>query len=217
MITIPQMKAARGLLGWSQKNLAAASNVSLRAIAKIELEQVIPRKETLLAIKFAFEKEGVVFLGFHGLEKRDEKLELKTFSGKEGLQKIQVDILRTLPTGGEVLLTNVDNGKHWFRDSETTKLVNKWVEERMQQGIITRCLICEREKFFLQDHELYRIVPSELFSQVPYYIYGDKTVFMLLEHTPIRSILIENALLTEAFRTQFEYSWKIGKKLSASS
>ncbi len=217
MITIPQIKAARGLLGWSQKDLAAASSVSLRAVAKIELEQVTPRKETLLAIKCAFEKEGVVFLGFHGLEKRDEKLELKTFTGKEGLQKIQTDILRTLPRGGEVLLANVDNDKHWSRDSESIKLIKRWVEEREKLGIITRCLVCEGEKFFLQNRELYRIVPQELFSQVPYYIYGDKTVFMLLAQLPIRSILIENALLTEAFRNQFEYSWKIGKKPSSSS
>lgn len=119
MITIPQIKAARGLLGWSQKDLAAASSVSLRAVAKIELEQVTPRKETLLAIKCAFEKEGVVFLGFHGFfQKRTKNSSLRRSQGKKVCRKIQADILRTLPRGGEVLLANVDRNKHWSRDSE---------------------------------------------------------------------------------------------------
>ncbi len=210
MITIPQIKAARGLLGWSQKDLAAESNISLRAIATIELNQVTPRKETLFAIKHAFEKKGVVFLGFHGLEKRDEKLDLKTFTGKEGLFKIEKDILHTLNDGGEVLLANVDN-HFWIKHFKEE--VAEWIKEREKSGIITRCLILEDEKNFMQHPELYRAIPKELFSQMPYYIYGNKTVFMIITKHPFRFIMIESATLTEAFRIQFEYSWKIGKKI----
>jgi transcriptional regulator with XRE-family HTH domain len=210
MISVPQIKAARGFLGWNQKDLADASGVSQRAIAKIELEQGNPRKDTLLFIKLAFEKEGIVFLGLHGIEKRDEKFDIKTFTGKDGLFKVGADIIRTLPKGGEVLLANVDN-RFWFKYYRTE--VFEFVENQKAHGMVTRCLVEEGETSIMQDPDLYRAVPKELFSQMPYFLYGNKAVFMLIRKQPFRFILIENQTLIDAFRAQFEYNWKIGKKL----
>lgn len=210
MITVPQIKAARGLLDWTQTDLSMASGVSLRAIAKIELGNSVPRKDTLLAIRGAFENEGVTFLGSHGLEKRDEKLDLRTFTGKNKLFAIEQDIMRTLPDGGEILLANVDN-KFWFEHYKDE--VFKYVKARERRNITTRCLIQESEMNIMADPEYYRTVPEQLFSQMPYYIYGNKTVFMLFKKQPFRFIMIESATLTDTFRTQFEFNWKMGKKL----
>jgi transcriptional regulator with XRE-family HTH domain len=62
MITPAQIRAARGLLGWRQHDLAKASGVSEIAIKNLERGATDPRASTLDAIQAAFDKAGVVFL-----------------------------------------------------------------------------------------------------------------------------------------------------------
>lgn len=62
MITPPQIRAARALIGWKQSDLAAASGVSEISIKNIERGATDPRSSTLDAIQKAFIQAGVVFL-----------------------------------------------------------------------------------------------------------------------------------------------------------
>jgi predicted transcriptional regulator len=62
MITARQIRAARGLLGWSQQQLADKAIVSLNALARLERGQVDPRMSTLVAVHKAFTEAGVEFL-----------------------------------------------------------------------------------------------------------------------------------------------------------
>ena len=64
MLTGPQMRAARALLGWSAKDLAQRSRVSQPTIQRSERASDVPNMQTknLLAIKAALEDGGVVFL-----------------------------------------------------------------------------------------------------------------------------------------------------------
>lgn len=58
-----QIRAARGLLGWSRDRLAEASGVSLRALVKLEAGEVSrPRPSTIQAVEAALSKAGVEFL-----------------------------------------------------------------------------------------------------------------------------------------------------------
>jgi predicted transcriptional regulator len=61
MITVRQMKAARALLAWSQRDLAEASGVSEPTIARLESEngEVGGRPETGQKLVAALEKAGV--------------------------------------------------------------------------------------------------------------------------------------------------------------
>jgi predicted transcriptional regulator len=65
MITVRQMKAARALLAWSQRDLAEASGVSEPTIARLESEngEVGGRPETGQKLVAALEKAGVEFIG----------------------------------------------------------------------------------------------------------------------------------------------------------
>jgi transcriptional regulator with XRE-family HTH domain len=62
MITAPQIRAARALLGWSQLDLVRESGVSASAIKNIERGSTDYRASTLAAIRTAFETAGVIFL-----------------------------------------------------------------------------------------------------------------------------------------------------------
>ncbi len=65
-ITARQCRAARGLLGISQRDLAEAASVSLSAILDFETGTRKPRPATLAALRRAFEDAGVVFIPING-------------------------------------------------------------------------------------------------------------------------------------------------------
>ena len=62
MISGKQIRAARALLGWKQRELAAAAGLSEVSIKNAERGVVDSRGSTLNAIQRAFDRAGVVFL-----------------------------------------------------------------------------------------------------------------------------------------------------------
>lgn len=66
LITARQCRGARGLLGLSQRELAAASGVHLQTLLDFEKGHRIPRGPTMQAIVRALEDAGVVFIPANG-------------------------------------------------------------------------------------------------------------------------------------------------------
>jgi transcriptional regulator with XRE-family HTH domain len=66
MITSAQCRAARGLLSWSQQNLADRAGVSIMTIHQFEKDGSQPRRATLDVVRRAFEKAGVEFIDENG-------------------------------------------------------------------------------------------------------------------------------------------------------
>ena len=63
MISSAQIRAARGLLKWTQAMLAHRAAISIVTLNMIESDRVDPRASTLRAIATALEKAGVDFIG----------------------------------------------------------------------------------------------------------------------------------------------------------
>jgi transcriptional regulator with XRE-family HTH domain len=85
MITPEQCRAARGLLDWSQAELADKAAVGIVTVRQFEAGAHEPRRATLDVIRRAFEVAGVEFIDQNGggpglrLKKRPPK--------KHGLQR----------------------------------------------------------------------------------------------------------------------------------
>jgi transcriptional regulator with XRE-family HTH domain len=62
VITIPQIKAARALLGWGQTQVALETGLSPGTIKNIERGAQDPRGSQLAAIEQAFTRAGVVLM-----------------------------------------------------------------------------------------------------------------------------------------------------------
>ena len=65
MITSAQIRAARGMLEWTRADLAEKSGVGFSSMQRLESANGVPGAQfkTLEAIKEAFEKAGIEFIG----------------------------------------------------------------------------------------------------------------------------------------------------------
>ena len=66
MVTPAQCRAARGLLDWSQQDLANEAGVGIVTVRQIEAGVSKPRRATLVVVKQAFEKAGIEFIDENG-------------------------------------------------------------------------------------------------------------------------------------------------------
>jgi predicted transcriptional regulator len=66
MVTPAQCRAARGLLDWSQQDLATQAGVGIATVRQVEAGATEPRRATLVVLKQAFEKAGVEFIDENG-------------------------------------------------------------------------------------------------------------------------------------------------------
>jgi predicted transcriptional regulator len=80
-VSIREVKAARALLAWSQETLAAAADISIPTIKRLEAQDgpLGGRYETATKIRFALEAAGIEFIDQNGggpgvrLRKRQKK------------------------------------------------------------------------------------------------------------------------------------------------
>nr|WP_109578574.1 helix-turn-helix transcriptional regulator [Aminobacter sp. AP02] len=61
-----QIRAARALINWTREDLAKASGVTVRTLARIERSENAPREATLTALCAALEGAGVEFIPENG-------------------------------------------------------------------------------------------------------------------------------------------------------
>jgi len=65
LITSDQIRAARSMLRWTGKELAEESGIGFSTLMRLETESGVPKAQakTLEAIRKAFEKAGIEFIG----------------------------------------------------------------------------------------------------------------------------------------------------------
>jgi predicted transcriptional regulator len=66
MVTPEQCRAARGLLSWSQQDLAKNARVGVVTVHQLEAGVSQPRRSTIEVIRRAFEAAGVEFIDENG-------------------------------------------------------------------------------------------------------------------------------------------------------
>ena len=66
MVTRAQCRAARGLLDWSQQDLANQSGIGIVTVRQVEAGVTKPRHATLVVLRQAFERAGIGFIDENG-------------------------------------------------------------------------------------------------------------------------------------------------------
>lgn len=208
MISVEQIKAARGLLEWTQEDLAHHSGLSKPSINTLERRISNPKLETLEAIQVALEKAGVEFTEGPGVKLKSTVLKTQIFEGGDSLFRLLRDIFETLNgTDKELMISGVDEQKYQGLGGER---VVQEIQKRVKHGIKTKLLSCEGDTNFIEPKSHYRWVPKEFFSLTPYYVYDNKYA-ILLWGPPQKVVIVENAEIAECYRQQFLAHWDAGK------
>ncbi len=215
-ITPAQCRAARGLLNWSQPDLANRCDVHVQTISKFELENGSPTKKTLTLIKQTFENFGVLFTQEGGVNPRISN-HVTIFRGHEGFtqfRKLILDRAKKAPLN--VFVSNVDE-RH-FSKWGGEDMNNAYRKEMAKIGTVHFKIIIKENDDYLTASKFaeYRCVPENEFDEVPYYIFDDNLVLIPFEKNEMNLFIINNSLLAKSYKKQFERSWLKAKPVKSS-
>jgi transcriptional regulator with XRE-family HTH domain len=207
MITIQQIKGARGILDWTQDELATAARISRPALNNLERGLTKPRAETLQRIQKALERAGIGFIS-GGCRLKEETLDVRVLDGKDSLFRLYDDVIDTYTgTGGAIHISGVDEKK--FIEAGGDRFF-EYLRKFADLGIVDNLLARNGDANLVVPAKYYRWVPEEIFSQVPYMVYGDKYA-IILWGPPLRIVLIHNQEISASYRKQFQAHWRRGK------
>jgi transcriptional regulator with XRE-family HTH domain len=208
MVTVSQIRAARGLLGWSQTDLANRTNLSQRTITNIETENNTPNSETLAVIETVLNQAGVDLSG-NGVRPRRQTVDIIKQNDASSL--LLVDIYIDVSQNGvrEILMSGIN--QELLRGLAREKVIDHNKKLRLF-GARERFLVPETldPKFMTTDPQFYRGLPWAHFSdRVQTFVYGDKFAILMLGKNELH--IIKNAAVADAQRKQYEYLWKIAQ------
>jgi transcriptional regulator with XRE-family HTH domain len=206
LITIPQIKAARGLLDWTQEDLANRAGLHVDQVRKFEIGKA-QKIGILDAIYKAFTAQGLDFVD-GGVVQR--KYEIRTLHGQAGFWEFYDDVYETVREhGGDIFVHNVDES-----------LFVKWLGERdalydermgglsnFKQKIIIR----EGDTNFAASFgttEYRWAAKGEFHSSTPFYLYGKKLAMIMFDPNDVSIFIIDQPRIAESYRTLFLSSWE---------
>lgn len=207
-ITTAQMRGARGLLNWSQSELSKRTGISTTSIGNIEAGNTQARETTLRIIRQAFENAGIEFIGTEGMRIKNDTIDI--YEGQHGFENFFNNVYQTLLTQKpEIFACNIDETvfEKWAGAGAQEHL------NRMSKIENLSCSVLLKDgdtNFIASSYAEYKWLPKDLFSAVPFYVYGDKLAIILFNEEP-KIIVLKNNAVTDAYRKQFMGLWNIAK------
>ncbi|MCB9987220.1 MAG: helix-turn-helix transcriptional regulator [Rhodospirillales bacterium] len=204
MISLQQLRAARGLLNWTQRQLARAAGLSLRTLNSIELGTTVPRLDTMRAIQSAFEAQNVVFGPGQALRLLDERLEIEKHEGETCVEILANDIIDQLRGRGGAYFGNYPDEAALTRHSP--RLWDKFYADCHACGIKDYLLVRDGFTDFIAPPSHYRWLPEAVLGKLSYSIYHDTVSFLMMGPSP-RLVIIRSATIADHFRVQLTANW----------
>ncbi|MAS87881.1 MAG: transcriptional regulator [Micavibrio sp.] len=206
MITPRQCRAARGLLGWSQADLANACGMSKTAINNFEMGNSSIKQVSMHAIIQAFEDNNIDIMEHEGV--RFKHNSVRIIRGDQPLFTLWNEILSTMgDEGGEVLINSVNESEGY---NKYGKELDAYIEKLKKAGITERLLAKEGQTVFAAPREWYRFISEEAFnSGIMTFIFKDKVALMLWKESVL--LLIESEEAAAAEKERFETIWKTAR------
>ncbi len=207
-ITTAQIRGARGILNWSQQDLAQRTGISATSIGAIENNQTTPRESTLSTIRKTFETGGIEFIGLDGMRLKTSYIH--SYNGSEGFKEFMDDVYDVAKKeGGEIVLFNA-HPPHWYK-----WLGEEWFQQhskRMSElGDHINFKITARKgetQLISKGFAEYKWFPEDLFSDRALYAYGDKIAFVNFDKNDVSVITLAQPEFAKAFRVLFNIAWE---------
>ena len=202
MPSIEQIKAARALIGWSQKDLADHADLSQTGIARLENGTHQPNTKTMNKIVRAFNKEGVTFTD-NGVEKNEYPIyHTQSDTHEQAYLKLLADV--------ETHLLDVEDPElliMFSDDSVSPPSVNDTYRRLRNAGVKMRQLVKEGNHFIMGPLNEYRFVPEEFFINRVTLIYGDRIANEKTD--PCQGMIRVDPVNANIQRNMFDFLWRI--------
>jgi transcriptional regulator with XRE-family HTH domain len=206
MLTKAQCRAARGLLGWTQQDLASAAGISKTAVINFERGLSDIKSETLRQIRAAFEMGDVRFGELDGVQRKAESSTI--IEGPDALFRVLREACQIRDTENNDILISHLNEQEILKNSLESfyDIVSSWEKN----GYKVRYLLNTGEFLFLQPFAEYRWVPEELGNySLTTIVYGSQVAIKFWD-TDCYAV-IDSRIAAEAERLRFEAIWRKSK------
>lgn len=206
MLTIEQCRAARGLLGWTQQDLADASGLSKTAINNFEKGHSDIKYESLRAIRMAFESAEVEFTEQDGIRKKSDNVRI--LKSQTVISDLLEDIHSTMSAQtSEILISNVDNS---LSAQVTTQKLFDHIELLKTNKIRERILCANGTKNVLSPNDECRwIDKADMNGKMPTFVYANKVAFQLWDRSMV--VIINSVEAAQSETQRFEQLWSMAE------
>lgn len=207
MLTLPQIRAARALLDWSQSDLAQHAELSQTGIARIENGTNKPNSRTLDKIARAFDRADVEFIGETGVKKRSG--EIRVLKGANGLKEFLDELyIYAENNGGPFHLHNADprNWRKWLGD----EWFNAHSERMAKLGDTIQFKITCAEgmtDLISTGFAKYKWFPKDKFNDQSIYAFGETLAFVYFGENDLQVSVLKNKEFAAAFSILFDIAW----------
>jgi transcriptional regulator with XRE-family HTH domain len=210
MISPKEIRAARVYLDWSQDDLAERSGLAVSTIRNIEAGTNVPSGKSAQALERSF-AEYIDFLPHGGFQPRQETV--KIYKGRTGFIDFLWNVHDTVKAvGGEICVSNVDEKDFFFWLGKEPAQEYKDAMALLEKNFYFKVIIKEGDDYFAAGkYAEYRWIAAEEFSNVPFYVYGDKLAIILFEKE-VSVYVLDNKNIADAYRVQFNTLWNRSKK-----
>jgi len=207
LITSRQIRAARGLIGWTQADLAKSAGLARSTVAIIEKEGANPTVDIFNRIRTVLEKNQVEFLSQDGVRIRHPMISQDDLP--DANRRLLEDIYHVSSqfkdrTGhGDILIFGL-------QEEDAQKSVGDYLTDHMerlkQAGLHEKILCGPNTRTFVAPRSSYRRLSELDPSQSPIHIYGDKIAVVHWSPKEI-VITIESQPIATALRSMFYQIW----------
>lgn len=203
MLTIEQCRAARGLLDWTQQDLADACGLSKTAINNFEKSHSDIKTESLRAIRLAFESADIEFTPQNGLRKREDSIEI--FKGDTILDTLFEDILATTKDNESEILITTD--ARFFEKHDGATRIKDFLDRKSSDVITTRMISSPKtqnaiEHDNLQVRHMHEDIIKFTMNNI---VYNGKLALLLWDES--LALVIDSQTASAAERRRFEMIW----------
>ena len=184
MISPSQVRAARGLLSWTQQDLADAANVGVSSIKifekaeeKTDNKLKIPRADLINQLRDTLEGSGIQFLEGDGVKRRCETT--RVYKGSDAGDKFFDEMLKAATENDDSILAFFKSQDDLTKYSGEPRRTNLERLNKLHEVVDIKCLVAQPNALFIPTPQFeIRPVPKCAISQISFFVYGDKFAWL---------------------------------------
>ena len=202
-----QAGAARALLRQSLDFVSKGCGVNKDLISRFERGDGNLSEVNRVKLVGYYENNDIDFLEHDGVRFKPDEW-VRQLNGEEGFHEFMDDVYKTTKDrGGDLCVTNV-NERNWIKWM-TQKGYDKHARRMKKLGNFRfKILVEEGDDFFIADEIAeYRSLPSELFNEQSFYMYGKKVAIVNFRPNDVRILIVNNENVAIGFRHNFNVQW----------